>query len=98
MNVTKSMLLTVIYSLGLAFPALAIADTDDAAFQAEKERQIAIVLEKVQIAQRNLSCVQAAQDHAALKACDEAFKQSHDGSGNKEQVTDKKPKKDLKEK
>lgn len=94
MNVTKSMLLAVIYSLGLAVPALAIADSDDTAFQAEKERQIAIVLEKVQIAQRNLSCVQSAQDHAALKACDEAFKQSHDDSGN----TNKKNQKDPKEK
>ncbi len=92
MNFTKSILLTAIYSAGLLIPAIAVADSDPATFQADKDRQIANVLEKVQIAQKNLSCVQAAQDHAALKACDEAFKQNHDVSETKvkEQVTDKK--------
>ena len=54
---------------------MAVADTDPATFKADKDRQIATVLEKVQIAQKNLSCVQAAQDHAALKICEEDFKQ-----------------------
>jgi hypothetical protein len=71
----NSILLTVAYSAFLLVPAMAVADTDPATFKADKERQIAIVLEKVQTAQRNLSCVQEAQDHAALKICEEDFKQ-----------------------
>ncbi|MGZ8239017.1 MAG: hypothetical protein ACXWTY_14220 [Methylobacter sp.] len=75
MKPKNSILLTVAYSAFLLVPAVAVADTDPAAFNADKERQIAIVLEKVQTAQRNLSCVQEAQDHAALKICEEDFKQ-----------------------
>ncbi len=69
MYFTKSILSTVFYALGLLAPALALADAEPGSFQADKERQIAIVLESVQIAQKNLSCVQAAQDLAALNAC-----------------------------
>lgn len=89
---TKQTILTITYSAGLLASAMAVAETDPASFQAEKDRQIANVLEKVQIAQKNLSCVQAAQDHADLKACDEVFKQSNDASDTKgkEQATDKK--------
>ncbi len=83
MNCIKPILLTVIYSVALLIPAITVADTDPATFQADKEREIANVLEKVQIAQKNLSCVQAAQDHAALKACSDAFKQDHDVSETK---------------
>ncbi len=75
MYFTKAILSTVFYALGLLAPAIALADTDPATFQADKERQIAIVLESVQIAQKNLSCVQAAQDHAALNACNVIVKQ-----------------------
>lgn len=75
MESKNSILLTVVYSAFLLVPALAVADTDPATFKADKERQIAIVLEKVQTAQKNLSCVQEAQDHAALKVCEEDFKQ-----------------------
>jgi len=81
MNSTRPVLLTVIYSAALLIPAIAIADP--AAFQADKDREIANVLEKVQIAQKHLSCVQAAQDHAALKTCSETFKQDHDVSETK---------------
>ena len=92
MNLIKSILLTVTYSASLLTSLMAVAETDPASFQAEKDRQIANVLEKVQIAQKNLSCVQAAQDHAALKVCNEAFKQSNDASDTREkaQATDKK--------
>lgn len=83
MNCIKPILLTVIYSVALLIPAITVADTDPAAFQADKDREIANVLEKVQIAQKHLSCVQAAQDHAALKACSETFKQDHDVSETK---------------
>lgn len=86
MNLTKSILLTVIYSAGLLAPAIAAAapdpnpdpDPDPATFQADKGRHIANILERIQIAQKNLSCVQAAQDHTALNACDETVKQNHD--------------------
>jgi hypothetical protein len=83
MNSTRPVLLTVIYSAALLIPAIAIADADSANFQADKDREIANVLEKVQIAQKHLSCVQAAQDHAALKTCSETFKQDHDVSETK---------------
>jgi len=99
-NFTKSILLPMIYSAGLLIPAMAVADTDQAVFQADKDRAIANVLEKVQIAQKNLSCVQAAQDHAALKACDETFKQAYDVSETKikAQGADKKAQKNTKDK
>lgn len=92
MNFIKSILLTVIYSVSLLIPAITIADTGQEAFQADKDREIATVLEKVQIAQKHLSCVQAAQDHAALKVCDEAFKpaQNVPETKVKEHATDKK--------
>jgi hypothetical protein len=99
-NFTKSILLTVIYSAGLLIPAIALADADPATFQADKDREIANVLEKVQAAQKHLSCVQAAQDHAGLKVCDEAFKPNQDVPETKvkEQVPDKKEQKNEKNK
>lgn len=75
MNFTKSIVLTVSYSAVLLAPVMAVAAFDPAAFQADKERHIANVLERIQVDQKNLSCVQTAEDQAALKACDEAFKQ-----------------------
>jgi len=80
MNFIKSILLTVIYTAGLLAPAISVAapDLDPATFQADKDRHIANILEKIQIAQKNLSCVQAAQDHTALNACDDTVKQDHD--------------------
>lgn len=79
---------------------MAVADSDQATFQADKDRQIANVLEKVQIAQKNLSCVQAAQDHAALKVCAENFKQDYDVSETKvkAQTADKNTQKNTKNK
>jgi len=100
-NFTKSILLTVIYSAVLSPPAMAAADDPDTAtFQADKDRQIANVLEKVQIAQKNLSCVQAAQDHTTLKVCAETFKQDYDVSETKvkAQTADKKVQKGTKNK
>lgn len=80
MNFTKSTLLTVIYGASLLLPAISTAatDPDPATFQADKDRYIATILESIQIDQKNLSCVQAAQDHAALKACGELVAQDHD--------------------
>ncbi|HEY8097038.1 MAG TPA: hypothetical protein VIE65_13225 [Methylobacter sp.] len=100
MNFTKSILLAAIYSTGLLAPVMAIADTDPATFQTEKERHIANILARIQIDQKNLSCVQAAQDHAALKICDETAKQDHDASEPKAEapVADKKAQKDAKNK
>lgn len=100
MNFTKSILLAVIYSASLLAPAMAAADTDPATFQADKERHIANILEKIQIDQKNLSCVQAAQDHAALKACDVPVKQDHDALEPKTEApdADKKAQKDTKNK
>ena len=100
MSFTKLIVLMVIYSAGLLAPAMAVADTDSADFQADKDRQIANVVEKVQIAQKHLSCLQAAQDHAALKTCDEAFKQEQDDSDTKvkAQTADKKTQKGVKNK
>jgi hypothetical protein len=90
-NFTKSILLTVIYSAGLLIPAITFADSDPATFQADKDREIAKVLEKVQVAQKHLSCVQAAQDHAGLKVCDETFNPSQNVPETKvkEQTNDK---------
>ena len=102
MNPKKSILLTLAYSAFLLVPAMAVADTDTATFQADKARQTAIVLEKVQTAQKNLSCVQEAQDHAALKVCEEDFKQKFVAPETKEkpqcQCPDKKVRKSTKAK
>jgi hypothetical protein len=64
----------------LLAPAISVAtpDLDPATFQADKDRHIANILEKIQIAQKNLSCVQAAQDQTALNTCDDTVKQAHD--------------------
>lgn len=102
MNFTKSILLAVIYSAGSLAPAIAVADTDadTATFQADKERHIAKILERIQIDQKNLSCVQAAQDHASLKTCDDTVKQDHDVAEPKAEapVADKKAKNGAKNK
>lgn len=75
MNFTKSIPVAVIYGVSLLFPAIVVANTDPATFQADKERHIANILRSIQIDQKNLSCVQAAQDHQALNACQEITKQ-----------------------
>jgi hypothetical protein len=85
-------LLTVICNALLLVPAIAAADADPATFKADKERQTAAVLEKVQTAQKNLSCVQEAQDHAALKICEEDFKQKFSVPETKENVAETKEK------
>jgi hypothetical protein len=88
----NSILLTAIYSAFLLVPIMAVADTDPETFKADKERQTAAVLEKVQTAQKNLSCVQEAQDHAALKICEEDFKQKFSVPETKENVAETKEK------
>lgn len=102
MHFTKLILLAVTYSAGLLLaPAMAVADADPGTFQAEKERHIANILARIQIDQKNLSCVQTAQDHAALKVCDETAKQDHDASEPKVEApaaADKKASKDTKNK
>lgn len=78
MNFTKSILSAAIYSAVLLAPSMAFADNDPETFQTDKEHHIAQILKRIQIDQKNLSCVQAAQDNVALKACDETAKQDHD--------------------
>jgi hypothetical protein len=78
MNFTKSILFAVLYGTGLLAPAMAIADTEPTTFQAEKDRHIAKILARIQIDQKNLSCVQNAQDQTALNACDATGKQDHE--------------------
>jgi hypothetical protein len=102
-NFTKSTLLTVIYSAGLLTPTLSVAapDPDQTTFQADKEHYIATILERIQIAQKNLSCVQVAQDHAALTACGVSINQEPVASEPKVKtpvITDKKAQKDVKNK
>lgn len=65
MTFTKSALLIAGFlAFGTAFSA-----PNPAAFQAEKDARIANIQERLQIVQNHLSCVQAAQDHAAIKVC-----------------------------
>ncbi len=78
MNFTKSILFAVLYGAGLLAPAITVADTEPTSFQAEKDRHIANILARIQIDQKNLSCVQNAQDQTALKACDATGKQDHE--------------------
>lgn len=94
MKAKNSILLTVTYSALLLVPTVAASDTDPADFKTDKERQTAIVLEKVQSAQKSLSCVQEAKDQAALKVCEEDFKQKFNVPLTKENVaetTEKQP-------
>ncbi len=78
MNFTKSILFTVLYCASLLAPAMAVADTEPTTFQSDKDRHIAKILARIQIDQKNLSCVQTAQDQTALNACDATGKQDHE--------------------
>jgi len=78
MNFTKSILFAALYAAGLLTPILAVADTEPMTFQADKDRHIANILARIQIDQKNLSCVQNAQDQTALNACDATGKQDHE--------------------
>ena len=51
---------------------------DPARFQEHKQAAIARVQAKIQINQQLLSCMQAAQDHTAMKTCHETAKQAHE--------------------
>lgn len=97
MNFTKSIFTATICSASLLTSALAVADAETTAFQADKEHQIAKILERIQIDQKNLSCVQNAQDEPSLKACVETVKQAHEAAEPKPAapapVCDKKPEK-----
>jgi hypothetical protein len=88
----KSILLAAIFGASLLASAITVAAPEVTTFQAEKERHIANILARIQIDQKNLSCVQTAQDDAALKACDATGKQDHETLEPKaeEQVVDKK--------
>ncbi len=92
MKLTK---LTVILGAAILAPAIALAEPDPTSFQAEKDRTIANILERIQIVQKNLSCVQAAQDTAALKVCHDTVKQERDSLETKikGQVSDRKAEK-----
>ncbi|MDP1665662.1 MAG: hypothetical protein Q8L79_11120 [Methylobacter sp.] len=96
----KYILLTVIYSAFLLIPAMAVADSDPETFQADKDQHIANILERIQIDQKDLSCVQAAQDHEALKACRITIKEDRDTLETKvkAQTEDKKVQKGTKNK
>ncbi len=110
MYFSKSILSAVIYAAGLLAPAMAVAAPDPATFQADKDQHIATILERIRIDQKNLSCVQEAKDHEALKACDETVKQERDAAEpkveapviekvcKKEPVADKKIQKGAKNK
>ena len=73
MNFTKATLLLA----GLLVSVTAFAVPDPAAFQTMKAMKIANIQERLQIVQTHLSCAQAAQDHAAMKACHEAAEQAN---------------------
>jgi hypothetical protein len=77
MNFTKSTLLAMVCGAGLLASATAFASpADPATFQAEKDIRIANIQERLQIVQTHLSCVQAAQDHPAMKACHDTAEQA----------------------
>jgi len=92
MNVTKLILFSAFYGASLLAPATVIADTESTTFEADKDRYIANILERIQIDQKNLSCVQAAQDQTALKACDVPVKSDDNALVPKVEapITDKK--------
>lgn len=99
MNLTKLILSAAVYAASSMTSAIAVADTDPATFQAEKDRHIANILEKIRIDQKNLSCVQNAQDHTALKACVETDKQDNSAPEPKAETppnADKKAQKSVK--
>lgn len=77
---------------GLLASVSAFAAQDPAAFQAAKEANIANIQEKQQIVQTHLSCVQAAADHAAIKACHKTAEAAHKALAAKlkAQLADKK--------
>ena len=52
-----------------AAPAVAVAVAPGKNFTAHKEKELAHIAHRLQILQTLQSCVQAATDHAALKAC-----------------------------
>ncbi len=72
MNFTNSNLSFLLVS-GLLAYSVAIA-ADPASFKAKKELDAASIQERLQLVQEHLGCVQAATDHAALKACHDTAK------------------------
>lgn len=73
---STSMILLVL--AGLLASTMATAAPEPAAFQAEKTKRLAGIQEKLQIVQKHLACVEASQDHAALKACHDTARKEHD--------------------
>lgn len=51
---------------------------DPAVFQANKEQRLSNLQERLQVIQTHITCLQAAQDHAAMKACHDTAKQQGD--------------------
>jgi hypothetical protein len=76
----KTMKLKAMFlGLCVAFLATSAMAVEDAAtFQAAKDQQVANLQERVQIVQAHLTCVQAAADHAGLKACEATAKAAGD--------------------
>lgn len=68
MNPTQYILFTIL-AAGFLAPMIVEAVPNPAIFQAEKDREIANVQQRLQITQDRLACVQAAGDKAALKLC-----------------------------
>ncbi|MDD5276560.1 MAG: hypothetical protein PHR16_10820 [Methylovulum sp.] len=75
MRVTQSFFISIIFTVGMLTSSAAMATADPAAFQSSKDQQIAGLQERLQIVQTHLSCVQASQDAAGIKSCQEAAKQ-----------------------
>ena len=79
MSFTKKMLLIV----GFLASTAAFSAPTEADFQAAKGRHIANIQARLQSVQKLLSCVQAAQDKAAIKACHETAKAEHKALADK---------------
>jgi len=84
MNVKSIILMMFLGVLVTSMAAAETADTgvkeskDSAAFQAAKEQRIANLQERLQLIQAHINCTQAAQDHAAMKACHATAKNNSD--------------------
>ncbi len=88
MNI-KSMAIMVVFGVSVAASVAMAGDKaaqDPAVFQAMKDQHVANLQERLQIVQTHLSCVQAAQDGATMKACKDAAKQQNDALDAKVKV------------
>jgi hypothetical protein len=93
-----NMKISLVMIAGVLASSMAMAaekTQDPAVFQAAKDQRVANLQERLQIIQTHLTCAQAAQDSAALKACHDTAKQQGDAfeAKMKAQGADKKGKK-----